>query len=369
MDNKNCRPWGRMKHQLALHAVPFQASRLGALLGVAGAAWLVLALPAQAAGGTGVAVRGELAPLTPLRSSAPGPKPGAPVGCLISPQRVADLGATAPGVIANMRVDVGDRVRAGDVVAELFSEVESASAGAASARAGQEADVLAAQAAVELARLRHARQRDLLGEGFISQQAVDQAHAELRVAEQRVAQAQGQRAALAQDVQVARAQLRQRQVRAPFDGVVVERFRQPGERVEDRPLLRVAQVDTLRVELILPAARFGQVGLRDNLPVQPEIAGLALVQAMVTHIDPVIDAASNTFRVRLSLANPDRRIPAGARCSLGAGAGLLSEPIATMPPKPQGAAAAPAAVSAVSVSPAAAAAQRQPPLDKVAQLR
>jgi multidrug efflux pump subunit AcrA (membrane-fusion protein) len=40
------------------------------------------------------------------------------------------------------------------------------------------------------------------------------------------------------------------------------------------------------------------------------------VAAQVTHVDRVIDAASNTFRVRLSLPNPQQRLPAGARCTL-----------------------------------------------------
>jgi hypothetical protein len=36
----------------------------------------------------------------------------------------------------------------------------------------------------------------------------------------------------------------------------------------------------------------------------------------VTHVDQLIDAASNTYRVRLSLPNPGHRLPAGARCAL-----------------------------------------------------
>jgi multidrug efflux pump subunit AcrA (membrane-fusion protein) len=38
--------------------------------------------------------------------------------------------------------------------------------------------------------------------------------------------------------------------------------------------------------------------------------------ARVTHVDKIIDAASNTFRVRLSLPNPGNRLPAGARCKV-----------------------------------------------------
>jgi multidrug efflux pump subunit AcrA (membrane-fusion protein) len=40
------------------------------------------------------------------------------------------------------------------------------------------------------------------------------------------------------------------------------------------------------------------------------------LSARVTHVDRIIDAASNTFRVRLALPNPGHRLPAGARCKV-----------------------------------------------------
>ena len=118
------------------------------------------------------------------------------------------------------------------------------------------------------------------------------------------------------DLNVVRAQVDQRTVRAPFDGVITERFRHPGERVEDRPVLRLATLNPLRVDLVVPAARFGQFKLGDRIAVQPELPGVVASNAEVTHVDRVIDAASNTYRVRLSLANPGNKLPAGARCSV-----------------------------------------------------
>ena len=52
------------------------------------------------------------------------------------------------------------------------------------------------------------------------------------------------------------------------------------------------------------------------MSVLPELAGVSAVSARVTHVDRVIDVASNTFRVRLSLPNPGQALPAGARCKV-----------------------------------------------------
>ena len=53
------------------------------------------------------------------------------------------------------------------------------------------------------------------------------------------------------------AQLALRTVRSPLSGVVVERYVNLGERVEERPLMRVAVIDPLRVELMVPTAMYG----------------------------------------------------------------------------------------------------------------
>lgn len=251
----------------------------------------------------------------PSRSSPP--RAAAPtVGCLISPNRVAEIGSPVTGVIEEVTVDVGDTVREGQRLVALRSEVESAGERAARARWSMEAEVRAAEASLALASQRHTRSRELLEQGFISPLAVEQTHTELRLAEQKLMQSRSQRNVLATDLEVVRAQLNQRVVRAPFAGTIVERYRQPGERVEDRPLLRLVSLDPLRVDLLVPATRFGQYAVGDQLQLQPELAGVKPVAAKVTHVDRVIDAASNTFRVRLSLPNPQQRLPAGARCTL-----------------------------------------------------
>ena len=266
---------------------------------------------------TNATVQGSLKPPSARLAKAP----ATTLGCLIGPMRVADIGSPVTGIVSEINVDIGDSVRQGQPLVLLRSDVEAAGERSAKTRWSIDADVRSAQASLLLANQRFSRATSLLSEGFVSPQAVEQARAEQEVAAQRVAQSKGQRDVLATDLNVVRAQLEQRTVRAPFDGVIVERFRHPGERVEDRPVLRLATLNPLRVDLVVPAARFGQFKLHDRIAVQPELPGVMAANAEVTHIDRVIDAASNTYRVRLSLANPGHKLPAGARCTVDSMAG------------------------------------------------
>lgn len=292
-----------------------QAAARGLGLGLA----LVLASSVVPAGAATPA-SGSSAPAA--SSGAPGTAPGplralrTAVGCLISPDRVADIGSPVVGIVASLPVDVGDVVRAGQTLVSLRADVEGANVQAAQARSSIDAEVLAAEASLQLARQRLERSQQLQAEGFVSSQATDQARAEHQVAQQKLQQARGQLRVSAGELGVARAQLGQRRVQAGFDGVIVERFVNVGERVEDKPMLRLARLDPLRVELVVPAQRYGSLAVKDQISVQPDLPGAAPVTASVTHVDPLIDAASNTFRVRLKLPNPGHVLPGGARCKV-----------------------------------------------------
>ena len=348
----------------------------GMSAGMAQAAWLALSgcaawaqtpPPAAPAKGPSSVMQGTLVPPGQARQ-APA-KPAAPtIGCLISPNRIADIGSPVTGIVERITVDVGDSVRQGQTLVTLRSEVESAGERAAHARWSVDAEVRASEASLELARQRYQRARDLQAQGFFSPQAVEQALTEMRLAEQKLKHSTSQREVLATDLEVVRAQVNQRMVRAPFSGTIVERFRQPGERVEDRPLLRLASLDPLRVDLLVPASRFGQYTVGGRLQLQPELAGVKPVTAEVTHVDRVIDGASNTFRVRLSLPNPQQRLPAGARCTVDDGAMVAAAAAAPLPPARAAPVVAPTSAAPPAVSPKAPpAAPPAPPPGRVAQ--
>ena len=236
------------------------------------------------------------------------------LGCLIEPDRVADVGTQVVGVLEQMKVERGDTVSAGQIVARLTAQVERASVNIAQTKSAADAEYKQAVASHQLAQRKLERTRDLVKKDFVSDQALDQAEAEARVAEQRVAQAkESQRVAL-REYQLSAVQLGQRDVRSPFDGVVIERYRTEGERIEREPLVRVARVDPLRVEAIVPAAQFGSILAGQGAMVKTDLPNFGALNAKVVLVDKVIDPASNSFRVRMTLPNPNNKIPAGLRC-------------------------------------------------------
>jgi multidrug efflux pump subunit AcrA (membrane-fusion protein) len=120
------------------------------------------------------------------------------------------------------------------------------------------------------------------------------------------------------EVRRAEAVLQLHIIRSPFDGVVVDRLLDPGEFATTNikePILKLAEIDPLNVEVVLPAALFGRVRRGDRAEVLPETS-TRYFPAQVSIVDRVIDGASGTFGVRLDLRNRDGAIPAGARCRL-----------------------------------------------------
>lgn len=243
-----------------------------------------------------------------------------PLGCLIEAERITDVGSPVIGIVQSVEVERGERVAKGQVLAVLRATVERATLSVASSRADSSADLQAAVAAANFNRDRRVRAEDLFGQQFISQQALDQARTESDLADQKLAQAREQRQVSRQEREVAAAQLAQRVIRSPIDGVVAERFVSAGERVDDKPLLRIAKVDPLRVQLVVPVAMYSQVRIGGNANVLPELPGAVVVAARVTMVDKVVDPASNTFRVHLELPNRDGALPAGLRCKAEFGA-------------------------------------------------
>jgi RND family efflux transporter MFP subunit len=245
--------------------------------------------------------------------------------CVIEPDRVAEVGSPVIGVIESIQVERGDVVKEGQILARLRANVERASVGAAEVRAEADADVRAAQANFEYLRDKQQRSEELVEKNFISKQALDQVRAEASVAEQKLAQSREQQRIAKHELALAKAQLGLRLIRAPFDGIIADRYVTVGERVEEKPIFRVARIDPLRVEIIVPAALYGSVRAGMVAKVTPDLPNVAPMDTKVVLVDKLVDAASNTFRVRSELPNADGAIASGLRCRAEITAG---EPLA-----------------------------------------
>lgn len=257
--------------------------------------------------------------------------PAQPLGCLIEPHRVAEVGSPVIGVIETLHAERGDRVQRGQPLATLRADVERASVQVAAGRAQAMGEYNAALSNAELARQKLVRAKDLAGQQFISPQALEQARAEAAVAENRLVQAREQRDILAREAELSRAQLALRTIRSPSTGVVADRYLSVGERVEEKPVFRIAVVDPLRVEVVLPAQLYGTLRTGMRLNVTPELPGAAARAAKVVLVDRLVDGASNTFRVRLELPNPQLALPAGLRCKADLGSAAAAPAVKAAP--------------------------------------
>ncbi len=258
-------------------------------------------------------------PTRPAPAPAPAPTP-APVastlGCVIEPADSAEVAAAAPGVLEAVKVERGTRVRRGQVIATLQSDVERAAVESARARASAESELNALAAARDLAKIKLKRMHALAQLDFGGRLELENAAAEFEIADHKLQQAREALVVAQRDHELAKRQLEQRQVRSPIDGVVADRLLNPGERVDGRPIVRVLAIDRLRVEVVVPSSRFGRIREGMHASVKADGVEAPEVSARVTQVDRFVDAASGTFRARLSLPNADGAVPAGVRCQV-----------------------------------------------------
>lgn len=238
--------------------------------------------------------------------------------CLIEPSQVVEVRTPVEGVIASISVSRGDVIRRGQPLVVLQSEAEKATVDSAAARARAEGAISAARNRIDYATRKLARLTDLQRENFTSPQARDEADAEKRLAEAELQTALEAREIARLELRRAKELLALRTIAAPFNGVVIDRLLHPGDLAEAgsgrKPVLKVAQIDPLRVDVVLPASLWGQVRIGARARVTALVGG-GQHEAAVKAVDRVIDAASGTFVARLELPNPRGSVPGGSRCS------------------------------------------------------
>ena len=256
--------------------------------------------------------------LTSLASGAV----AAPVGekdfdCVIEPQQTVKLATQALGVLARLDVDRGDLVHKGQIVGKLDDAVDAANLALAAARASNDNEVAAGQARQAFLRRKYSRASQLVTDNIVSRATTDEAESDMKVAESQLKLAELNLRIAQLEVKQTSEVLQQRTLVSPIDGVVVERLLVPGEyRNDQSPILTLAQIDPLRVEVFVPTAYYGQIQAGSKAEVHPEPPINGSFAATVTVVDRVMDAASGTFGVRLRLPNPDLALPAGIRCTV-----------------------------------------------------
>ena len=254
-----------------------------------------------------------------LAALAASPAHAASFECLIQPNQIVDMRSPLTGLINNVNVQRGDLVKAGQVLVVLESSVEQSAALMAKYRSEMDGRITAAKERLDYASAKLGRAKELEKQNFVSAQARDDAMAEMRVAEADLQDARENQQLARYDHLHAVDQLNLRTLRSPFDGVVMDRMLNPGDLTqygtETKPILKLAQIDPLRVEVVLAVGYYGKLSVGMTAEVTPEGLG-GRYAATVKVIDRVFDPASGTFGVRLELPNHQRTVPGGIRCQV-----------------------------------------------------
>ena len=206
---------------------------------------------------------------------------------MIYPNEVVKVSSQVSGIIEEVLVERGDIVTNGQVLARLKSGVEKAS-------------VELARANVAFLKRKAERNVELAKKRLISEHEHDELVNELKKAELQLEEAQER--------------LKLRTIASTIDGVVTERLMAPGDYVGETPIMKLASLNPLRVEVIAPARRYGAIRKGMKAEIRPEAPVGGVYIGKVTIVDRVIDAASSTFGVRIELANPKLKVPSGLRC-------------------------------------------------------
>jgi RND family efflux transporter MFP subunit len=238
--------------------------------------------------------------------------------CLVEPFQRIELRSPVEARIDAIHSDRGREVRKGQILVELDTGHERIALEGARYRAVMEGQIRSADSRLAAAKAKLQRREEMVRERFMATQDRDDTAAEMQMAEANLVEAHDNRR-LADIEQRRLAELvEQRRLRSPFDGVVTELIQHVGEIAQvgenAHPIMRLAQTNPLRVEVVLSMAMLGKIKVGNKATIEAEAPLTGRYPATVRVVDRVVDSASGTFGVVLELPNPKGDIPAGIKC-------------------------------------------------------
>ena len=238
----------------------------------------------------------------------------------------APIYARVSGYVKDWKVDIGDKVKAGQTLADI--DAPDLDQQLLQARA----DLASAEASAKLSEVTLSRGRTLLGSAVVSQQDVDQRAADL---------ANKQAAVHSSEANVERleALAGYKTVAAPFDGIVTERNTDVGALISagssaGLAMFVVSDVHKLRVSINVPETYAPEIRIGDKAtvasPAYPGRAFPAIVEASAR----AVDVASGTTHMQLTLDNADGALMPGGSANvhvnLVGGAGSFRIPVSAL---------------------------------------
>ena len=264
----------------------------------------------------------------------------------VAPTQRAALSSVASGTVKSVAGQIGEHVRAGQLLVEIDSSTlraqqSQAAANLAQVRANTAGGSTSAQANLESAKVANDtaqanlwRNQQLFNQGYVSKSALEQARQQAMsaAAQYRVAKVTSQNAGLGAGSDSAavaavrsaeaalgavNAELAQTNVTAPFDGVITARNVDPGSLASPNTvLMEVAQLDPIFVDAGIAGSYLGRV--RVGTPAIVSINGMGgrTWSGSVAYLNLAADPSTSIYQARIRLANRDLALRSGMVASV-----------------------------------------------------
>lgn len=228
----------------------------------------------------------------------------------LQPLDQSQVRSDVAAVVTEITVRRGERVKKGQLLARLDTADVSARL------RERQSNLDSARSALNLAEINREKAITLTQRGVKSQTALDEAENAWRNAKANVT-------AMEQQLTMARKAVNDAAIYAPIDGLVAERYINPGERVAvDGRLFTIADLDTIEVETLVPARDVPQLRLGQKVLLHVEGFGERTFDGTIERINPTAQSGSRSIPVYILLKNPEHLLRGGM---FGSGEAVLNE--------------------------------------------
>ena len=235
---------------------------------------------------------------------------------------LADIFARASGYIVTRNVDIGSRVKKGDVLVEISApEIQHQIAQAEATLAQNQATLVQSQANRDLANVTWGRDKTLVQQGWVTLQQGDTDRLTLAADQAAVGVAEANIKAQQAQVKVLSQQQVYQTVVAPFDGHITQRNVDVGTLVQadantGTDMFTLMNDDVLRIQLYVPQDQaFGVAPGVEAVVRVPELPGREF-PGTVTRIADALQPGTRTLLTEVDVPNPDHALPAGVYCTV-----------------------------------------------------
>jgi RND family efflux transporter MFP subunit len=231
---------------------------------------------------------------------------------IAEPAQQVVLSAPLRGVLARVLVREGNMVQEEQLLAVMDNRVAAAEVRLAESVSVRSAAITEAECQLTLAKNLLARLLQVQDSNAVSELEIDQARSSRDQAEAALAQVHEQAREARISLDLALAKLESHNIRAPFAGQVLRVEGRPGQTLSDTDAVAtLANLQVLKAELYIPTEWYGRLRIGAEYRLAASVPLKQPIAATLVSTEPVIDAATQTFRCVFEIDNTNEDLPSG----------------------------------------------------------